>query len=115
MQSREDEAPIRRNDRRRETSGSLRVQVDDLRHALGEAREGPNSDTRVLRDAVAVVAIGARAEHVPPERLLILIKRMTNDRVVSHLSQWWRRVLTDRCVRWGIEGYYGVPDDSRRE
>lgn len=87
---------------------SLREQVAALHEALVEARDGREYDTECLRSAVAGVAIAARAEHVAPERLLILLKDLTSDPAVHHLSYWWLRILTDRFVRWGIEAYYGV-------
>lgn len=87
---------------------SLREQVAALHEALVEAREDREYDTVRLRSAVAGVAVAARAEHVAPERLIILLKDLTSDPAVQHLSYWWLRVLTDRFVRWGIEAYYGL-------
>jgi hypothetical protein len=65
--------------RRRESGSSLRAQVDTLHGALVQAREGGEYDTAQLRDEVAAVATAARDEHVPPERLLVLLKRLTRD------------------------------------
>lgn len=91
-----------------EQQRTLSERVVALHEALVEAREGREYDTTRLRDAVAAVAMAARAEQVPPERLIILLKDLTSDPAVHHLSYWWLRVLTDRFVRWGIEAYYGL-------
>jgi hypothetical protein len=99
--------------RRRESSSSLRAQVDALHGALVRAREREEYDSAQLRDAVAAVAKAARDEHVPPERVLVLLKRLTQDDALDHLDEWWRRVLADRSVQWGIEAYYGLPSDHQ--
>jgi hypothetical protein len=84
-----------------------------LHDKLVDAREDRDYDTARLRDAVAAVATAARAEQLPPERLVILLKGLTSDPAVRHLSYWWLRILTDRFVRWGIEAYYGLESDAR--
>jgi len=99
--------------RRRESGSSLRAQVDTLHGALVQAREGGEYDTAQLRDEVAAVATAARDEHVPPERLLVLLKRLTRDDALDRVGEWWRCVLADRFVRWGIEAYYGLPSDHQ--
>jgi hypothetical protein len=101
-----------RMDRARISDG-LRAQVDALDAALIQADGNSEYDTVQLRDAVASVARAARDEHVPPERLLVLLKRRTRDVVPRHLSQWRRDDLTDRFVRWGIEAYYALPGIQR--
>jgi hypothetical protein len=87
---------------------SLREHTAALHDALVEAREDREYDTDRLHHAVSAVAVAARAEHVPPERLIVLLKQLTSDPAVRHLSYWWLRILTDRFVRWGIEAYYGL-------
>lgn len=91
-----------------ESRRTLNEQVAALHEALVEAREGREYDTARLRAAVAAVAIAAREEQIPPERLIILLKGLVADPAVRHVSYWWLRVLTDRFVRWGIEAYYGL-------
>ncbi len=88
---------------------TLREQVAALHDVLVEAREGREYDTERLRAAVAAVATAARAEDLPPERLIILLKDLASDPAVRHVGYWWLRVLIDRFVRWGIEAYYGLP------
>ena len=90
----------------------LREHIAALHEALVEAREGREYDTTRLRDAVAAVAVAARWEHVPPERLIVLLKGFTSGPAVRHASYWWLKVLTDRFVRWGIEAYYRLEPDS---
>jgi hypothetical protein len=98
-----DASSLEHKNRRYESAGTLRAQVEALHDALIQAREGRAYDAARLRDAVAAVARAARNEQVPPERLIVLLKRLTRDHALSHLSEWWRAVLNDRFVRWGIE------------
>ena len=108
-----DEGSLEPENRRRESSGRLRAQVQALAAALALAHEGGGYDAVQLRDAVAAVARAARHDHVPPERVLVLLKRLTRAPALGHLSEWWRGILTDRFVRWGIEAYYGPPCDEQ--
>jgi hypothetical protein len=90
----------------------LREHVAALHETLAAAREDREYDTARLRAAVAAVATAARAEQIPPERLVILLKGLTSGPAVRHVSYWWLRVLTDRFVRWGIEAYYGLESEA---
>jgi hypothetical protein len=113
VQNGNDRTPvIQRERRRRESSGSLRENVEALQTELSAARSGREYDSGRLRNAVASVAKVARQEYVPPERVLVLLKRLANDRALGQLTDYWRAVLTDRFVRWGIEAYYGMDVDD---
>jgi len=90
----------------------LREHIAALHEAVIEAREDREYDSTRLRDAVAAVAVAARWERVPPERLIVLLKELTSTPAVRNVSYWWLKVLTDRFVRWGIEAYYGLEPDS---
>lgn len=87
---------------------------DPLRQALAEAGRTRNYETLELRDAVARFAGAARAAGLPPERVLIAVKELVDEHSQTGVSEWWRSVLTDRVVRWAVEGYYrldlGGPD-----
>jgi hypothetical protein len=65
-------------------------------------------DRPELRGAVAAFGASARASGVPPEQMLIALKRLVADPEIQGLSDWWREVLTDRLVRWSVEGYYRI-------
>ena len=64
-------------------------------------REAPH-----LRQAVAALAVQARQTDVPPERLLVVLKRLTDNLALEHLGLWYRLTLGERFVQWGIASYY---------
>ncbi len=87
-----------------------------MRAALQHAVSARDYDTPALREAVVGFGAEARVRGVPPERVLIALKDTLNARDVGEISDWWRAVLTDRFVRWGVEGYYRIdlrPDSAR--
>jgi hypothetical protein len=88
---------VSRENRRQESRAHLRGCVAALREALIGVRDRWDFDTKRLRDALAAVAAVARDHEMPPERFLILVKRIMGDRAPRH-----RREI----VRWSIEAYY---------
>ena len=44
---------------------------------------------------------------MPPEQLVIQLKAIVRDEAGA-VGDWWRAVLTDRSVRWGVEAYYDL-------
>ena len=85
---------------------------DPLRRALADAGRKRSYEGPELRDAVSRFAGDARSDGLPPERVLILVKQLVDEHAHTGLSEWWRVVLTDRVVRWAVEGYYRLDLNS---
>jgi len=84
------------------------ITPDSLRQALVRAVAAHNYDGVELRDAVVQFAGESRLAGVPPERVLVAVKRVIEDDTVAGMSDWWRSIITDRFVRWAVEGYYRI-------
>ena len=98
-----------RDERRSVKRDAMRGRVSALHAdllALGENDDGAPH----LRQAVAALAAQARATDVPPERLLVVLKRLTDSLTLEHLGLWHRLTLGEQFVQWGIASYYH-PDD----
>jgi hypothetical protein len=81
---------------------------DAIRAALAAAATTRNYESRELRDAVSQFAADLHAGGVPPERVLIIVKQLADDSSLTGVSDWWRSIVTDRLVRWAVEGYYRI-------
>lgn len=81
---------------------------DAIRSALTAAATTRNYDSRELRDAVSQFAADLHANGIPPERVLIVVKQLADDSSLTGVSDWWRSIVTDRLVRWAVEGYYRI-------
>lgn len=97
-------------ERRSETREAMRGAVSALHTDLLATREW-DADAPRLQQAVAALAVQAREADVAPERLIVALKRLTDDRALAHLSFGHRRTLGERFVEWGIASYY-QSDDS---
>lgn len=84
------------------------ITADAIRRALAEAARTRNYDDGELREAVAQFAGEWRVHGVPPERVLIAVKQVVDEFALAGVSDWWRSVITDRFVRWAVEGYYRI-------
>ncbi len=40
--------------------------------------------------------------------MLITVKQLADDSSLTGVSDWWRSIVTDRLVRWAVEGYYRI-------
>jgi hypothetical protein len=81
---------------------------DAIRAALAAAAASRNYESRDLREAVSQFASDLHANGVPPERMLITVKQLADDSSLTGVSDWWRSIVTDRLVRWAVEGYYRI-------
>lgn len=95
-----------------ESTPEFQGQRTTLVDALAAAAATRDYEGPTLPAAVARFAANARAHDLPPERLLIALKSAVADSRLLDLSNWWRGVLTDRVIRWGIEAYYGIARDT---
>jgi hypothetical protein len=77
--------------------------------ALEDAVATRRFDSPILHAAVARFARRSRQTGVPPEQFVIRLKGIVRDQA-SSVGDWWRAVLTDRSVRWGVEAYYDLTD-----
>jgi hypothetical protein len=97
-------------ERRNKNRDAVRRRVSAL-HADLLAMQAGNCEPPHLRQAVAALAVQARKADVPPERLLISIKRLVDGLALEHLGLWYRLTLGERFVQWAIASYY-EPDDA---
>lgn len=82
--------------------------VETLRVALAAAYRAREFENPDLRQAVAVFARTARAAGTRPERMFLTMAALLDDPALAGLSDWWRSVLRDRMLSWGIETYYHI-------
>ncbi len=95
--------------RRNVARGALRGRVSALHADFLALREG-DREAPHLQQAAAALAAQARATNVPPERLLVVLKRLTDNLALEHLGFRHRVTLGERFVQWGIASYY-QPED----
>jgi hypothetical protein len=77
--------------------------------ALEDAFANRRFDSPILQAAVTRFARRSRQAGVPPEQVVIRLKAIVRDEA-GGVGDWWRAVLTDRSVRWGVEAYYDLTD-----
>jgi hypothetical protein len=88
---------------------------DAIRRALAQASRTCNYDAAELREVVSQFAADARSAEVPPERMLVVVKQLVDEHSQGGVSDWWRSVVTDRAVRWAVEGYYRIDLSAQDE
>ena len=97
------------DERRSEKRDAMRERVSALQADLLALRED-DRETSHLRQAVGALAAQARQVGVPPERLVVVLKRLTDSRALAHLGPWHRLTLVEQFVHWGIASYYQSDD-----
>jgi len=68
----------------------------------------PTRDDDDLRHAVLDYVRMAKAERRTPEMVIVSLKRAIIDAAAARISYRAANELTDRVVRWFIDGYYGA-------
>ena len=68
----------------------------------------PTRDDDDLRHAVLDYVRTAKAERRTPELVIVSLKRAIIDAAAARISYRAANELTDRVVRWFIDGYYGA-------
>jgi len=91
-------------------SAESREQNDrpDLRQLFATSFSEPASDENELRHAVLEYVRAAKAERRKPELVIVSLKRAVFDAAAAKISYRAANELTDRVVRWFIDGYYGA-------
>lgn len=87
----------------------LRPEWDVLQCALGHARLTRDYRLASLHRPTSDFARAARRLGVPPETLLVTLKRVAVEKGLEGHFDRWRELLVARLVRWGIESYYAKP------
>ena len=72
----------------------------------------PTRDDDDLRHAVLDYVRNAKAERRTPEMVIVSLKRAIIDAAAARISYRAANELTDRVVRWFIDGYYGADASS---
>ena len=81
---------------------------DDLRQLFALSFSEPGRDDDDLRHAVMNYVRTAKAERRTPEMVIVSLKRAIIDAAAARISYRAANDLTDRVVRWFIDGYYGT-------
>jgi hypothetical protein len=81
---------------------------DDLRHLFAMSFAEPSRGDDDLRHAVLDYVRNAKAERRTPEMVIVSLKRAIIDAAAARISYRAANELTDRVVRWFIDGYYGA-------
>jgi len=81
---------------------------DDLRQLFARSFSDPARDDDHLRHAVLAYVRNAKAERRTPEMVIVSLKRAIIDAAAARISYRAANELTDRVVRWFIDGYYGA-------
>jgi len=97
-----------------EMPAGLRPEWDVLQSALGHARSTRDYRPVSLHRPTSDFARAARRLGVPPEALLVALKRVAVEEGLEGPSDRWRELLVARLVRWGIQSYYAksAPEDE---
>jgi hypothetical protein len=88
---------------------------EDLRQLFALSFAEPARDDDDLRHAVLDYIKTAKAERRTPEMVIVSLKRAIIDAAAARISYRAANELTDRVVRWFIDGYYDgdVPSVDR--
>lgn len=89
--------------------------LHELRRAIIGALEAAASTRQFehpgIRAAVIAYADAVRAAGHPPEWLIVDLKKLIAHDALPDLRDWFRSVLRDRLVTWGISGYFRLPHE----
>jgi len=80
---------------------------DDLRQLFALSFSEPTRNDEDLRHAVLDYVRAAKASRRKPEWVIVSLKRAIIDAAAARISYRAANELTDRVVRWFIDGYYG--------
>ena len=78
-----------------------------LRQLFATSFSEPARDEERLRHAVLDYVRAAKEECRKPELVMVTLKRAIVDAAAARISYRAANELTDRVVRWFIDGYYG--------
>jgi len=81
---------------------------EDLRQLFALSFSEPTRDDDDLRHAVLDYVRAAKEERRTPEMVIVALKRAIIDAAAARISYRAANDLTDRVVRWFIDGYYGA-------
>jgi hypothetical protein len=85
---------------------------DDLRQLFALSFLQPTRNDDDLRHAVLDYVRNAKEERRTPEVVIVSLKRAIIDAAAARISYRAANDLTDRVVRWFIDGYYGADTPS---
>jgi hypothetical protein len=91
-------------------SDAFRAKCAEIVRALDAAQAKRHFDASEARAAVEECARAARAAEVPPEKLIVELKKLMRDVALPEMRTWYRSVLTDRVIVWAIEAFYNIED-----
>jgi hypothetical protein len=76
--------------------------------AFQRARERHGFEGGELRSAVETFVRTSYGLGLPPERMLVLLKRVVREHALSGVNAWFRTVMTERAASWGIDAYFRI-------
>lgn len=89
--------------------------LHELRRAIIGALDAAASTRQfehpAIRASVVAYAEAVRIAGRPPEWLIVDLKKLIANDALPELRDWFRSVLRDRLVTWGISGYFQLPHE----
>lgn len=76
--------------------------------AFQRARDRRGFESEELRTVVEGFVRAAHRLELPPERMLVLLKRVVREEALAGVNAWFRTVMTERSASWGIDAYFRI-------
>jgi hypothetical protein len=83
--------------------------------AFQRARADHAFEDPSLRAAVETFARTAHELEMPPERLLVALRRVVHGQALTGVNAWFRTVMSERAAAWAIDAYFGGAHDATGE
>lgn len=99
-------AAIRASQERTEASRTLLAGSEALAGAPARMLQDSGALRAQLRASVTAYVRRLKAEGLPPERTIVLVKSAVRDGTPPELDAWEARELMEDVVRWSVEAYY---------
>jgi hypothetical protein len=93
----------------RERAERSRAIVDVSGFVVEEAQRATDASRRIraeLRESVVAYVRDLRAQGVPSERMLVLVKVAVREATPPELDAYEARALMEDVVRWSVDAYY---------
>ena len=76
--------------------------------AFQQARERHAFEGAELRTVVEAFVRTAHGLAHPPERMLVLFKRVVREDALRGVNAWFRTVMTERASSWAIDAFFRI-------
>lgn len=80
--------------------------------AVIDAKRDHAWDSEQLEELVRAYAAAARRAGEAPEQFITGLKQLLRAEALADVGDWFRSVVVNRLVVWGIDGYYELDGDA---